>query len=43
MNNKHYELDEAFHVILERIIGLNDRITLDPVDAVFIIKDDDGR
>ena len=42
VNDKHYEPDEAFYVVLERIVGLNDRITLDPVGGVVTIKDNDG-
>ena len=33
---------ESFHVTLERTLGLDMRITLDPVDGVVEITDDDG-
>ena len=37
------EPDEMFGITLERTPGLNDRITLDPVDGMVIIIDDDGK
>ena len=37
------EPDEMFAITLERTPGLNDRITLDPVDGMVIITDDDGK
>ena len=37
------EDDESFDVTLERTPDLDSRITLDPVDAVVEIIDDDGR
>ena len=37
------EPDEMFGITLERTPGLNDRITLDPMDGVVIIIDDDGK
>ena len=43
VNDAVDEPDEMFGITLERIPGLNDRITLDPVDGVVIIIDDDGR
>ena len=36
------EMTESFTVTLERISGLDSRITLDPVDGVIEITDDDG-
>ena len=36
------EQDEAFNVTLERTPGLNENITLHPVDTVIEIIDDDG-
>ena len=33
---------ESLHVTLERTPGLDVRITLDPVDGVIEIRDDDG-
>ena len=41
VNDTNDEPDEMFAVTLERTPGLNDRITLDPVDGVVIIIDDD--
>ena len=38
MNDADNELDEIFGITLERTPGLNDRITLDPVDGVVIIN-----
>ena len=43
INDAVDEPDEMFGITLERTPGLNDRITLDPVDGVVIIIDDDGR
>ena len=43
INDTVDEPDEMFAVTLERTPGLNDRITLDPVDGVVIIIDDEGR
>ena len=43
MNDTDDEPDEMFTITLERTPGLNDRITLDPVDGVVIIIDDDGK
>ena len=37
-----YELDEFFTYLLRRTIGLDTRITLDPVDGRIEIIDDDG-
>ena len=36
------EPEEEFGVILERTVGLNNRITLDPVDGNIFIMDNDG-
>ena len=36
------EMTESFDVTLERTPGLDSRITLDPVDGVVEITDDDG-
>ena len=36
------ELPESFSVTLERTTGLDDRITLDPIDGVVEINDNDG-
>ena len=36
------ELLESFSVTLERTPGLDDRITLDPIDGVVEINDNDG-
>ena len=43
VNDKHYEPDEVFDIVLERITGLNERITLDPADGLITIKDNDGK
>ena len=36
------ERDEMFGITLERTPGLNDKITLDPVDGDITIVDNDG-
>ena len=43
MNDADDEPDEIFGIILDRTPGLNDRITLDPVDGGVIINGDVGR
>ena len=35
--------DESFNITLERTTGLNSRITLDPVNGVVEVADNDGR
>ena len=42
VNDTILENDESFDVTLSRTIGLDNRITLDPVDAVVVITDNDG-
>ena len=42
MNDTDDEPDEMFGITLERTPGLNDRITLDPVDGVVTINGDVG-
>ena len=42
MNDTDDEPDEMFGITLERTPGLNDRITLDPVDRVVTINGDSG-
>ena len=42
VNDMLHEEDEAFNVTLERAPGLNENITLHPVDTVIEINDDDG-
>ena len=37
------EPDEEFDVTLERTIGLDPRISLNPVDARVLIEDNDGK
>ena len=43
VNDANFEPDEIFFITLERTPGLNDRITLDPVNGVIIIIDDDRK
>ena len=42
VNDMLHEEDEAFNVTLERTSGLNENITLNRVDTVIEIIDDDG-
>ena len=42
VNDDILEMTESFSVTLERTLGLDDRITLRPVDGVVEITDDDG-
>ena len=42
VNDTVLENEEAFNVTLSRTIGLDSRITLDPVDGVVVITDNDG-
>ena len=42
VNDTVDEPDEMFGITLERTPGLNDKITLDPVDGDITIVDDDG-
>ena len=43
VDDRHYAPDEPFDIVLERTIGLNERITLDPVDGVITIRDNVGK
>ena len=43
VDNMINEPEENFHVSLERTPGLNSRITLEPMEAVIAIIDNDGR
>ena len=42
IDDEMLENTESFNFTLERTTGLSDRITLDPVDGVVEIIDDDG-
>ena len=42
INDEQVENDELFNVTLERTPGLDDRITLNPINGVIQINDDDG-